>query len=127
MIHFIPNSKYAARNMFKRVGVLLILIFLLLFLYLPNFTIYGGWPFTTYEEAISYYYSAIWGSLTDGNFMLLPVKLIFLPFVLTWNCHRPGCTWAELLFIVVYYTFWFYMIKILPTNFLKKRIERSYK
>ena len=119
MIHFIPNSKRAAYHMFKRIGLLLFFIYFLLSWYIPNFTVYGGRPFATYDEAMGYYLSVIWGALTDGNFMILPLKLIFLPFVLTWNCHRPGCAWAELLFIVVYYTLWFYIIRILTNKLVK--------
>ena len=120
MINFTPNDKRNVRNMFKQVGLLLLLIFLLLFWYLPNFTGYGGRPFLTYAEAISYFVGVIWKSLTSGNIMLLPIKLIFLPFILTWNCHRPGCVWAELLFIVVYYTFWFYVTILLRHKLFEK-------
>ena len=127
MIHFAPKDKRAFRNMYKRVGILLLFIFLLLLFYLPNFTVYGGIGFVTYEEAFSYFEGAMGKmlkSLISGNAVLLPIKLVFLPFLFAWNCHRPGCASAGLLFIVVYYTFIFYVTILLTHKLSKKSTNR---
>ena len=127
MIHFTPKDKRAYRNMYKRVGFLLLFIFLLLVFYIPGFTMYGGIGFVTYEEAFSYFEGAMGkmlNSLISGNAVLLPIKLAFLPFLFVLNCHRPGCAWAELLFIVVYYSFMFYVTILLTHKLSKKSTNR---
>ncbi len=120
MIPFAPNDKPAVGDMFRRVVALLLLIFLLLVICIPFVTVYGGTPFATYEEAIRYSVGVIWKSLTSGNVMLLPIKLIFLPFLLWQNCSRPGCEWVGLLLIVVYYTSWFYVTILLKHKVFQK-------
>jgi len=113
MIGIAPKNKSAFVNMLNRIGFLVLFIILLIVIYIPNFTIYGGVPFSTYGEATRYFFDSIWQSLVNGNVLLLPLKLIFLPFLSTLNCSRPGCESFELLFFVVYYTFWFYLIAII--------------
>jgi len=118
MINFFPDNKKAVRAMIRRIGFLILCIIVIIIFYLPNFTVYGGIGFITYGEAFSFFISEVWESFINGNIMLLPIRLIFLPFFFVWDCSRPGCEWMGLFMTVVYYTFWFYLTIIVKKSLL---------
>jgi magnesium-transporting ATPase (P-type) len=93
-----------------RILIFIISIFVLIFIYISHFTFYGGKPFISYGEAISYFANHVWFNLTNGSLLTLPIRIISLPFLSAQDCLRPGCEWMGFLFIVIYYTFWFYGI-----------------
>ena len=123
MIPFKPKDKKSISDMYIRIGIFTSLIFVLLFTFVPEFTVYGGMPFISYSEAIKYFADKIWFNLTDGNLMMLPIKILLLPFLASLDCNRPGCEWMGVLFLVVYYTFWFYGISVIKKNFFPKNIN----
>ena len=113
MIDFLPDSKKALRAMIRRIEILILCIIVITIVFVYLYTGYGGIPFLTYSEALSYFIRKVWESLIEGNIILLPIRVIFLPFVFVQDCSRPGCVSMGIFFTVVYYIFWFYLTIIL--------------
>jgi hypothetical protein len=121
MIHFAPNDKSSLWKMFKRVLCLLIFYCPLYIISNIIYAVYGGIPFSSIQEAFIYYLSVMWESLTSGNVIFVPIKLLFLPFIgaICSSGGRPGCEYTAFVFSMIYYTIWFYVLMPLAHKVFK--------